>query len=59
MFCWGSKYRWNDIVSNDLRLSNLSETWWEQAQELDFWCATIKHNAELLNKQAEANEEEP
>ena len=43
-------------MSNDLRLSNLSETWREQAQERNSWRATIKHSAELLNKQAEANE---
>ena len=52
----GQKCRWNDVVSNDLRLSNLSETWREQAQERVSWHATIKHSTELLNKQAEANE---
>lgn len=52
----GQKRRWNDVLSNDLRLSNLSETWRKQAQERDSWRATIKHSAELLNKQAEDNE---
>ena len=52
----GQKRRWNDVVSNDLRLSNLSETWREQVHERDSWHATIKHSAELLNIQAEANE---
>ena len=52
----GQKRRWNDVVSNDRRLSNLSETWREQAQERDSWRITIKRSAEFLNQQAEASE---
>ena len=50
------KRRWNDVVSNDLRLCSLSETWREQAQEHSSWCTTIKDRVELLNKHAQDKE---
>ena len=52
----GQKRRWNDVVSSELKQSNLSDTWREQAQERDSWRNSIKHSVEVLNKQAEDTE---
>ena len=37
----GQKRQWNDVVSKNLSLFNLSRTWKEESQEHVSWCATI------------------
>ena len=43
-------------MANDLKQSDLSGTWREQAQQCHSWKATIKHSVELLKKQVEDKE---
>ena len=50
------KHWWNDVVSKDLRLFNLSRTLSEEAQERVSWHVTIKPSIALLNKKAEVEE---
>ena len=52
----GQKRRWNDLVSKDLSLCNLSRTWREEALERASWRATIKQSIPLVNHQAEIRE---
>ena len=49
----GQKRRWSDIVANDLKQCNLSDSWRELVQERALWHSTVKLSVRSLNKQAE------
>ena len=52
----GQKYRWNDLVSRDLKSCKLSEDWHKFAHSLSLWKKVIHDCVESLNVLAEKEE---
>ena len=52
----GQKYRWNVLVSKDLKSCELSEDWCEFAHSRSLWRKVIPDHVESLNMLAEKEE---
>ena len=52
------KYRWNNLVTRDLKRCGLLEDWCELAELRDVWRSGIRRHAEVLNAEAEQEKKE-